>query len=205
MILFMYKLFNKKRGVNKMAEEKKTKKEKEMEELKKELKEELKKEMYEEMNNKKQDNKSFEEKAKDAFDKIMDTDDNTKEYEKNDIEQNKIFAILSYFGPLCLVPYFVSKESRFAMFHAKQGLNLFIIEFAVSIISYFLISIFEFSKMCNVGGIEYICGTYIPIWIDIPLDFAGLILGIISLIGLIYACQGKAKEVPILGKIKIVK
>lgn len=188
-----------------MSEEKKTKKEKEMEELKKELKEELKKEMYEEMKDKKKDNKSFEEKAKETVDKIMDTEDNTKDYDKKDIEQNKIMAILSYFGPLCIVPYLASKESKFAMYHAKQGLNLFIIEFAFGIISYFLTSIFEFSRMCNVAGVEYVCGVYTPIWVDIPLDFVSLILGIVALIGLVFACQGKAKEVPLLGKIRIVK
>ena len=36
-------------------------------------------------------------------------------------------------------------------------------------------------------------------------DTVKVTLGIISLIGLIYACQGKAKEVPVLNKIKIVK
>ena len=196
-----------------MSEEKNNDKEIDLEKLKKELKEELKKEVLDEMIDKNKDNdsndkkseKNFEEKAKETVDKIMDTEDNTKDYDKKDIEQNKIMAILSYFGPLCIVPYLASKESKFAMYHAKQGLNLFIIEFAFGIISYFLTSIFEFSRMCSVAGVEYVCGVYTPIWVDIPLDFASLILGIVALIGLVFACQGKAKEVPLLGKIRIVK
>lgn len=185
-----------------MPEEKKTIKQKEIDELKKELKEELKKELFEEN---KKENKKFEEKARETVDKIMDTEDNTKDYDKKDIEQNKIMAILAYFGPLALIPYFVSKESKFAQYHAKQGLNLFVIEFIVGIISYFLNLIFKVPNFCNVGGTEYICGVTSPLWISIPVDFVQLILGIISIIGLIYACQGKAKEVPILGKIKIIK
>ena len=176
-----------------------------IEKIKEELKDEIKKEMYEEMKNNSKDNKSFEEKAKETVNKIMDTEDNTKDYEKRDIESNKMMAILAYFGPLCFIPYFTSKESKFAMYHARQGINLFIIEAVVAIISYFLVSIFEISKMCNVGGLDYVCGVYTPIWVTIPVDFVQCVLGIITLIGLIYACQGKAKEVPILGKIKIVK
>jgi len=185
----------------------KVEKEQDIEKLKEELKEELKKELLEEQNKKEEpkNNKTFEEKVKETADKIMDTEDKTNDYEKKDIENNKIMAILAYFGPLCFIPYLVSKESKFAQYHAKQGLNLFILEFAISLISYFLMSVFEFSKMCNAGGVEYVCGVYTPIWISIPIDFASLIIGIVSLIGLIYACQGKAKEIPLLGKIKIIK
>lgn len=185
-----------------MTEDKKSKKEIEMEKLKNELKEELKKELLEE---KKKDNKNFEEKARETVDKIMDTEDSTNDFEKKDIEQNKIMAILSYFGPLSLIPYFAFKESNFVQYHAKQGLNLFIIEFIVGIMSYFLNLIFHVPNFCNVGGVEYICGIKSPLWISIPVDFIQLILGIVAIIGLVYACQGKAKEVPILGKVKIIK
>ena len=189
-----------------MAEEKKNYNDKDIEKLKKELKEELRKEMFEEMNkenknNKKSNNKDFEDKVKDTVDKIIDTEDKTKDYDKKDIETNKIIAILSYIGPLCFVPYFVSKESKFAMFHAKQGLNLFVFEAIIGTVSYFSALAFQMSKICGTFG----CKTFTPFWITVPLDFIQVILGVISLIGLIYACQGKAKELPILNKIKIIK
>jgi len=46
--------------------------------------------------------------------------------DKKDAEDNKIFAVLSYLGVLVLVPLLAKKESKFAMFHAKQGLVLLI-------------------------------------------------------------------------------
>ena len=36
-------------------------------------------------------------------------------------------AILAYFGPLVLVPILAARESRFAQYHANQGLVLLIV------------------------------------------------------------------------------
>ena len=38
-----------------------------------------------------------------------------------DAQDNKVMAILAYFGPLVLIPIFAAKESRFARYHANQG------------------------------------------------------------------------------------
>lgn len=46
--------------------------------------------------------------------------------DQKDIEDNKIFAVLAYIGILVLVPFLAKKDSKFAMFHAKQGLVLLI-------------------------------------------------------------------------------
>src|SRR5437762_547806 len=43
-----------------------------------------------------------------------------------DVEQNKVYAILAYLGILVLVPLLAAKESKFAQYHANQGLVLFI-------------------------------------------------------------------------------
>lgn len=45
-----------------------------------------------------------------------------------DVEDNKTVAALSYIWVLCLVPLITKKDSKFAQFHAKQGLVLFIVE-----------------------------------------------------------------------------
>ena len=50
------------------------------------------------------------------------------EKDKKDIEENKFVAALSYVWILCLVPLFFKRQSKFAQFHAQQGLVLFIIE-----------------------------------------------------------------------------
>lgn len=46
------------------------------------------------------------------------------EQDKKDIEENKVITVLSYIGLLFLVPLLAKKESKFAKFHAKQGLVL---------------------------------------------------------------------------------
>lgn len=42
----------------------------------------------------------------------------------NDVEENKLWAVLGYLGILCLIPLLGKKDSPFAQYHAKQGLVL---------------------------------------------------------------------------------
>lgn len=51
--------------------------------------------------------------------------------DQEDIEQNKIWALLSYLHILFLIPLLAKKDSKFAQFNAKQGLVMFILEFFV--------------------------------------------------------------------------
>ena len=69
------------------------------------------------------------------FNKFNDTPDTTSEFEAEDIEKNKVMAILAYIGILVLIPIFAAKDSKFAKFHANQGLLLFIIETALGIVN----------------------------------------------------------------------
>ncbi|MDP3043126.1 MAG: hypothetical protein Q8N21_01870 [bacterium] len=54
-----------------------------------------------------------------------------------DIEANKTIAALSYVWILFLVPLLGKRDSKFAQFHAKQGLVLFIIEIIVGLVMWF--------------------------------------------------------------------
>ncbi|MEK7558188.1 MAG: DUF4870 domain-containing protein [Patescibacteria group bacterium] len=51
-----------------------------------------------------------------------------------DIAKNKNMAALSYVWILCLVPLLGNRDSKFAQFHAKQGLVLFIVEIIAGIL-----------------------------------------------------------------------
>lgn len=42
----------------------------------------------------------------------------------NDVEENKLWAVLGYLGILCLIPLLLKKDSEFAKYHGKQGLIL---------------------------------------------------------------------------------
>ena len=75
------------------------------------------------------EDKNFKEKAE----KILnDVKDDSKSFDKKEIESGKGMAVLAYIIPL--IPYFVEKENKFVKYHATQGMNLFIIAIAYSII-----------------------------------------------------------------------
>ena len=57
--------------------------------------------------------------------------------DKKDVEDNKVLAAISYLWILCLVPLFLKRDSKFAQFHAKQGLIMFLIELAGSLVFWF--------------------------------------------------------------------
>ena len=118
-----------------------------------------------------------------------DVKDDTELFDKNDIESGKVMAILSYIGILCLIPFFAEKNNKYVIYHAKQGLNLFFLEIIASAaISMFSIILFF---LFFIGGL-------------IGFAVSGLSLAL-SVIGIVNVCNGKAKELPIVNKIKIIK
>ena len=124
-------------------------------------------------------------KANDLGNKVAalnNTADHTGEYDAQDIEQNKLMGILAYLGILVLIPIFAAKESKFARFHANQGLILLICGVIVGVL-----------------GCIPIIGTFIigPI--------GGLIVFILMIIGIINVANGRAKELPVIGKYTILK
>ncbi|MBQ2783166.1 MAG: zinc-ribbon domain-containing protein, partial [Oscillospiraceae bacterium] len=54
--------------------------------------------------------------------------------DSNDIQSNKVMAILAYFGPLVLIPILAAKGSKFARYHSNQGLVLLLLCIAYSIV-----------------------------------------------------------------------
>ncbi|MBM3256290.1 MAG: DUF4870 domain-containing protein [Candidatus Moranbacteria bacterium] len=96
-----------------------------------------------------------------------------------DLEENKAVTFLSYLGILCLIPLLAKKESKFAQFHAKQGLVLFISWLAIAWIS----------------GFIPVIGWFI---IAPAVSILGIVL---SIMGLINVAQGEMKELPIVGEI----
>ena len=95
--------------------------------------------------------------------------------EDKEIQEGKIFALLAYLWILCLVPLLLKKENKFALFHAKQGLVLFICEIALWII-----------------GIIPVLGWFISV-------LGSLACGILALIGIIQALMGNYWKMPLLG------
>ncbi len=110
---------------------------------------------------------------------MNDTADTTASFDAEDIEKNKAMALLAYI--LFLIPLLAAKDSPFARYHTNQGLVLFLCAIASSMI------------------------VIIPIlgWIVAPI--LGIVITVLAVIGIINALNGKAKELPIIGKFKILK
>ena len=145
-------------------------------------------------------------KIGDNLEKILDTEDTSKDYTKKDIESIKGLAILSYLGPFALIPYFYNKKSKYVKYHAVQGMNLLIVWIAYAIVSSLLCMI-KYTKSCEhiLPGYITNCVKVTPWWIKLPVDIIGFILFAISVVGVIYAITGVAKKLPLIDKVDLIK
>ena len=132
-------------------------------------------------------NNDFENKAKEILNNVKDDSNN---FDKKDVESGKGMAILSYIGILALIPYFSEKNNKYVIYHAKQGMNLFIIDIILGV---------------AIGIISSIL-TWRLYWLSSIIDsLLGLFMVALSIIGIVNVCNGKAKELPIVNKFKIIK
>lgn len=132
--------------------------------------------------------RSFSDEVNDKINEFTNTADTTSEYTTDDINSNKIMAVLSYLGILVLIPVFAAKNSPFARFHANQGIVLAISEIVINLVISVLSDFPAIGRLFTlIGGIA---------------DVAFLVFVII---GIINAVNGKAKELPVIGKIRILK
>ena len=138
---------------------------------------------------------AVEEKLQDAADKAIEkakelnnTADHTAEFDAADIESNKVMGILAYLSWLVLIPIFAAKDSKFARFHANQGIVLAIAEIIVWVVLGIL------TKIPLIG------------WLfGLVEGIVSLVCLIFALLGIVNAAKGRAKELPFIGKFKILK
>ena len=122
------------------------------------------------------------------------TNDCTSTYDPADIQANKGITILSYISWLVLVPLLARKDSRFARFHSNQGFVLAIIGTAISITGTVITTPLNLAHL-------WVVSTVISVlfWLlEIPVL-------VFCIIGIVNVAQGRAVELPIIGKIKIFK
>ncbi len=127
------------------------------------------------------------------FAALNNTADTTAGFDKADIEQNKVMGILAYLSLLVLIPIFAAPKSKFARFHANQGLVLAIAEVAWWIVTAIL-NVILYAISWTLGAIV---GTI--------LGLVNLVFLAMLIIGIINAVNGRAKELPVIGKFKILK
>lgn len=118
--------------------------------------------------------------------------DFTEEFYQEDIEQNKLMGVLSYLSFLVLIPLFADKGSKFARFHANQGLVLCLAEVAFVVVYMILSAILV--------GISFNL-----LFLATLLGLLGLVFPVLAIMGIINVANGKAKELPVIGKVRLLK
>jgi len=94
-----------------------------------------------------------------------------------DIQEGKFFAVISYISFLCIIALVLKKENKFALYHAKQGLVLFVFEvvsFVLSIIPILgwlirVLGLMVFTLVALWGILQALMGNYsrVPVISDI--------------------------------------
>lgn len=123
----------------------------------------------------------------------------------SDVEKNKYLNVLSYLGILFLIPLFTAKGSKYTKFHVNQGLILFICEIGYNIIKAIFVAILEAILFA-----DYYVYAWSPMYglyavITTILSLVNLAFTALAIYGIYNTCTGKTKELPIIGKFRILK
>ena len=123
---------------------------------------------------------------------LNDTPDTTAEFDPKDIEENKVLSIFAYLSWLVIIPILAAPNSKFARYHANQGLILAIIETVWGIAQGILTAVlFSISwRLVFISGIFSIVNLVFLAWL---------------IIGIYNVANGRAKELPFIGKFRILK
>ena len=132
---------------------------------------------------------SFEETVKN----LGNTADVTGDFDAADIAKNKVLALFAYIGILFLIPLLAAPNSKFARFHTNQGLVLAIAQFAWTFVSRIIVS--------AVGAVN----ETVSLIIGGVCSLVSIAFAVLTVIGIINAAKGTAKELPVIGKITILK
>lgn len=111
-----------------------------------------------------------------------------------DIQRNKMLAVLSYFSIFVLIPILAGKKSPYARFHANQGLILLIGEILLKAVQKALSWISSFHPLLTGFSLA-----------SASLGVIQIIFFCLSLMGIIQICCNQAKPLPIIGRIHLLK
>ncbi len=127
--------------------------------------------------------------AVDAVKELNNTKDTTSEFDPADIEKNKVLCLFAYLGILFLIPLLACQDSKFARYHVNQGIILFLAELVYGVVC----------------GIVMVVIMWIPVIGPIICGLLSLVPLVFKIIGIVNAVQGRAKELPIIGKYRLLK
>jgi len=124
--------------------------------------------------------------------RMNDTEDTTERYQKRDVDENRAMAILAYLGLLVFIPLFAAKGSPFARYHTNQGLVLLIAAVAYSIAQTIVTIILTaiWWRLAFIGSI---------------LSVVSIVFFVLMILGIVNAANGRAKALPLIGRIRLLK
>jgi uncharacterized membrane protein len=93
---------------------------------------------------------------------------------EKEIHEGKFFAVISYISFLCIISLLLKRHNHFALYHAKHGLALFVLE----VIGFIL--------------------SVIPVLGWVIKVFSLLIFGLFSLWGILQALHGNHSRMPLI-------
>ena len=101
-------------------------------------------------------------------------------------------AVLAYLSWLILIPLLTARNDDFVRFHLNQALNLYLVKLLLTVISNLL------------DGMVNTLPTLVMLLSGLVI-LVNLIRFVFVVIGLIYALQGKKKELPLIGRLRLLK
>lgn len=122
------------------------------------------------------------------LEKALKIKDLTSTFDEEDAKQNASLAALAYLGPVWIVPLLGGKNSKFARFHALQGIALFTLTafwlFIAILLNTLLLRVSLWFRLIT-----------IPIWL------CGFIFLAIAITQVWDALHGKARTIPFVGQL----
>lgn len=126
--------------------------------------------------------------------------DRTANFDPADIKKTKGLNIFSYIGMLFVLPAILCKGSKYTKFHVNQGLLVFLL----SSICHGFVSVLAtlFGWVVSAGAYSLYTPSRIILLVFTILLFS--VVGAYMTLGIINVATGKAKELPLIGKLHIV-
>ncbi len=136
-------------------------------------------------------------KTKDFF---FNTNDESSMQDASDVQENKVLALVSYLGYFFFIPMIVKPYSRYLRFHGNQGLTLCLYLIAVNIVTAIITGLIGLAAFAGVGAAIAVAVVNWIIYIIFYGSFVAL-----AAIGIYNAVKGYAKELPLIGRIRLLR
>ena len=142
--------------------------------------------------------RDFADKTIDAVENFIETKDHSKDYTNEELDKYKTQAIASYIPFVSLYFVFTKKykESSYLLFHVNQGFVITIICSIVGIIDFILSAIFSSMNLVL---------NSMPFIVSLPIYILYFLIFLLILFGLSNASNNISRELPVVGKFKLLK